>query len=63
MEKGVTDRLASYARFKNQGYDKPTRLQNGNVTTASVNLNSSETFRAMEKISETNQLMAQQQIT
>ena len=63
MEKGVTDRLASYREFKNQGYDKPTRLQAGNVTTASVNSNSSEISRAMEKISETNQLMAQQQIT
>ena len=39
-----------------------TRLQDVNVTTASVNLNSSEIFRAMEKISESNQLMAQQQI-
>ena len=63
MEKGVTDRLASYGEFKNQGYDKSTRLQDGNVTTASVNSNSSEISRALEKISETNQLMAQQQIT
>ena len=53
MEKGVTDRLASCGGFKNQGYDKPTRLQDGNVTTASVNSNSSEISRAMEKISET----------
>ena len=63
MEKRVTDRLASYGEFKNQGYDKLTRLQDGNVTTASVNSNSSEISRAMEKISEINQLMAQQQIT
>ena len=63
IEKGVTNRLASYRGFKNQGYDKPTRLQDGNVTTTSVNSNSSEISRAMEKISETNQLMAQQQIT
>ena len=39
------------------------RLQDGNVTTASVNSNSSEIYRAMEKNLETNQLMAQQQIT
>ena len=63
MEKGATDRLASYGGFKNQGYDKPAMLQDGNMTTASVNSNSSEISRAMEKISETNQLMAQQQIT
>ena len=63
MEKGATDRLALYGEFKNQGYDKPTRLQDGNVTTASVNSNSSGISRAMEKILETNQLMAQQQIT
>ena len=59
----MTDRLASYGGFKNQGYDKPTRLQDENVTTGSVNSNSSEISRAMEKISETNQLMAQHQIT
>ena len=62
-EKGATDRLASYGEFKNQGYDKSTRLQDGNVTTASVNSNSSEISRGMEKISEKNQLMAQKQIT
>ena len=63
MEKGETDRLAWCGGFKSQGYDKPIRLQDGNVTTASVNSNSSEISRAMEKISETNQPMAQQQIT
>ena len=62
MGKGVTDRLTSYGEFKNQGYDKPTTLQDGNVTTASVNSNSLEISRAIEKISETNQLMVQQQI-
>ena len=59
----MTDRLASCGGFKNQGYDKPTKLQDGTVTTASVNSNCLEISRAMEKISETNQLMAQQQIT
>ena len=63
MEKGATDTLASYGGFKNQGYDKPTRLQDGNVNTASVNSNSSKISRAMEKISETNLLMPRQQIT
>ena len=63
VEKGATERLASHGEFKNQGYDKPTRLQDGNGTTASVNSSSSEISRAMEKILETNQLMAQQQIT
>ena len=62
-KKGATDRLTSCGGFKNQGYDKPTRLQDGNVSTASVNSNSSEISRAMEKISEGNQFMAQQQIT
>ena len=60
-EKGG-DRLALYGGFESQGYDKLTRLQDVNVTTASVNSNSLEISRAMEKISETNQLMAQQQI-
>ena len=63
MEKGAADRLASHGEFKNQGYYKPTRLQDGNVTTAPVNSNSSEISRAMEKILETNQIMAKQQIT
>ena len=39
------------------------RLQDANMTTASVNLNSSEISRAIGKISETNKLMVQQQRT
>ena len=57
----MTDRLASYKGFGNQVYSKPMRLQDGNSITDSVSSNNSEISRAMEKTSEVNQLMAQQQ--
>ena len=39
------------------------RLPDINASTASVNSNSSEISKAIEKISETNHLMAQQKMT
>ena len=48
--------------FGSQENSKSTRLQDMNASTASVNSNSSEISRVIEKISETNHLMAQQQI-
>ena len=43
-------------------YNKPTKLQDANVTSVSTGSNHSEISKAMEKISETNQLLAQQQM-
>ena len=42
--------------------NKPLKLQDQNVTNVSTGSNTSEISRAMEKISETNQLLAQQQM-
>ena len=42
--------------------NKPLKLQDQNVTNVLTGLNTSEISRAMEKISETNQLLAQQQM-
>ena len=42
--------------------NKPLRLQDQNLTNVSTGSNTSEISRAMEKISETNQLLAQQQM-
>ena len=42
--------------------NKPSKLQDQNVTNISTGSNTSEISRAMEKISETNQLLAQQQM-
>ena len=42
--------------------NKPLKLQDRNVTNVSKGSNTSEISRAMEKISETNQLLAQQQM-
>ena len=44
------------------GYNKSTELQGINVTSVSTGSNHSEISKAMEKISETNQLLAQQQM-
>ena len=54
-------RLALYEEFENQVHQKSVGLQDVNKTSASVNSNSSEISRVMEKITETNQLMVQQQ--
>ena len=45
------------------GYHKQTGLQDNNMTSVSTGSNYSEISKAMEKISETNQLLAQQQMT
>ena len=42
--------------------NEPLKLQDQNVTNVSTGTNTSEISRAMEKISETNQLLAQQQM-
>ena len=60
--KDITDRLTTHGRFGSQENSKSTRLQDVNASTVSVNSNSSEISRAIEKISETNPLMAQQQM-
>ena len=44
-------------------YSKLTRLQDTNMTSVSTGSNHSEISKVMEKISETNQLLAQQQMT
>ena len=60
--KNITDRLTTHGRFGSQENSKPMRLPDINASTASVNSNHSEISRAIEKISETNHLMAQQQM-
>ena len=60
--KDVTDRLTTHGRFGSQENSKLMRLPDINSSTASVNSNSSEISREIEKISETNHLMAQQQM-
>ena len=44
-------------------YNKQTGLQDTNMTSVSTGSNHSEISKAMEKISETNQLLAQQKMT
>ena len=61
VEKESTDKLTLYGQIRDQKHNKSTRIQEANISTASITSNSSEIFRAME-ISETNHLMAQQQI-
>ena len=60
--KDITDRLTTYGRVGSQENSKLTRLPDINASTASVNSKSSEISRVIEKISETNHLMAQQQM-
>ena len=43
-------------------YSKPTKLQDASMMLVSTESNHSEILKAMEKISETNQLLAQQQM-
>ena len=62
VERESTDKLTSYGQIKDQKHNKSTRIQEANISTASITSNSSEISRAMEKISETSHLMAQQQI-
>ena len=62
IKREATSRLASYKEFENKVHQKSVRPQDVNITSASVNSNSSEISRVMEKITETNQLIAQQQV-
>ena len=62
VERESTDKLTSYGQIEDQKHDKSTRIQEANTSTALITSNSSEISRAMEKISETNHLMVQQQI-
>ena len=55
--------LASGRMMENSRYNKPMAVYDQNVMRTSENLNSSEISRVMEKIAETNHLMAQQQVT
>ena len=49
-------------QIRDQKHKKSTRIQEANISTALITSNHSEIPRAMEKISETNHLMAQQWI-
>ena len=61
VERESTDKLTSYGQIEDQKHNKSTRIQEANLSTASITSNSSQISRAMQKISETNHLMAQQQ--
>ena len=54
--------MASYRNFGIPDFNKKPRLQVANAIAISPGSNSSEISKAMEKISEMNQLMAQHQI-
>ena len=62
VERESTDKLTSYGQIKDQNHNKSTRIKEANISTALITSNSTEISKAMEKISETNHLMAQQQI-
>ena len=62
VERESIEKLTSYGQIEDQEHNKPTRIQEANISTALITSNSSEISRAMEKISETNHLMAQQKI-
>ena len=60
--KEVPASFTLYSDAVETGYNKLTELQDINVTSVSTESNHSEISKAMEKISETNQLLAQQQL-
>ena len=60
--KEVSTPFTLHSNTGNTGYNKITGLQDINITSASTGSNHSEISRAMEKISETYQLLAQQQM-
>ena len=62
VAKEVPTPFTLYSNTENTGHNKPTGLQDINLMSASTGSNHSEISRAMEKISETNQLLAQQQM-
>ena len=59
--KETLDQFTLYSSTENAGHNKPAGLRDVNIT-ASAGSNNVEISRAMEKISETNQLLAQQQM-
>ena len=60
--KEVSTLFTLYSNTRNTGHNKLTGLQDINITSASTRSNHLEISRTMEKISKTNQLLAQQQI-
>ena len=60
--KEASDQFTLYSSTENAGHNKPAGLQDVNIMMASAGSNNTEISRAMEKISETNQLLAQQQM-
>ena len=61
--KEASDQFTLYSSTEKSGHNKPAGLQGINIVTASANSNNTEISRAMEKILETNQLLAQQQMS
>ena len=61
--KEASNQFTLYSSTENAGHNKLTRLQNVNIMSVSAGSNNSEISRAMEKILETNQLLAQQQVS
>ena len=59
---GSTALFTLYSNAVETGYNKLTELQDINVMSVSTGSNHSEISKAMEKISEMNQLLAQQQM-
>ena len=62
LERENTHQFNIYEDARVLEENKPSKLQDQNVTNVSTGSNTSEISRAMEKISETNQLLAQQQM-
>ena len=62
IAKEALDQFTLYSSTEKLGHNKPAGLQDINIMTASANSNNTEISRAMENISETNQLLAQQQM-
>ena len=60
--KEVSNPSSLYGSTENAGHNKLTGLQDANITSVSEGFNNSEISRAMEKISEANQLLTQQQM-
>ena len=60
--KGIPALFAWDANIEGMEYSQPTKLQDTNMTSISTGSNHSEILKAMEMISEMNQLLAQQQM-
>ena len=61
-EKEASDQFTLYSSTEKSGQNKPAGLQGINIMMVSADSNNTEISRAMEKIFETNQLLAQQQM-